>query len=68
MALLDSKAQYFARAKEIGLSAQCMSSLQSHAIETLGALAFSVGTTPGECPPQDFQQFVLDLRDQMNSC
>ena len=65
MALLDSKAQYFARAKEIGLSAQCMSSLQSHAIETLGALAFSVGTTPGECSPQDFQQFVLDKQIQL---
>ena len=60
MALLDSKAQYLARAKEIGLSTQCVSSLQAHGIETLGALAFSVGTTPGECSSQDFGQFILD--------
>jgi hypothetical protein len=60
MALLDSKAQYLARATEIGLSTQCVSALQTHGIESLGALAFAVGTTPGECSSQDFQQFILD--------
>ena len=30
-----------------------------------GALAFSVGTTPGECSSQDFQQFVLDKQIQL---
>ena len=65
MALLDSKAQYLARTKEIGLSTHCVSSLQSHGIETLGALAFAVGTTPGECSSQDFQQFILDKQIQL---
>ena len=54
MALLDSKAQYLARAKEIGISAPCVDSLHNHGIDSLGALAFAVGTTPGECSSQDF--------------
>lgn len=60
MTLLDSKAQYFARAKEIGLSMLRVDSLHAHGIDTLGALAFATGTTPGECSSQDLQQFVTD--------
>ena len=67
MALLDSKAQYLARAKEIGISAPCVDSLHNHGIDSLGALAFAVGTTPGECSSQDFQhqQFILDKQIQL---
>ena len=60
MALLDSKAQFSARAREIGLSTPCTNSLQAHGIDSLSSMAFAVGTTPGECSPQDFQQFILD--------
>ena len=60
MALLDSKAQFSARAREIGLSVPCTNSLQVHGIDSLSSMAFAVGTTPGECSPQDFQQFILD--------
>ena len=60
MALLDSKAQFSARAREIGLSTPCTNSLQAHGIDSLSSMAFAVGTTPGECSPQDFQQFLLD--------
>ena len=67
MALLDSKAHYLARAKEIGLSTPCLDSLQTHGIDSLGALAFAVGTTAGECSPQDFQQFILDKQIQLEN-
>ena len=60
MALLDSKAQFSARAREIGLSTPCVNSLQVHGIDSLSSMAFAVGTTPGECSSQDFQQFILD--------
>ena len=60
MSILDSKAQYLARAKEIGLSERCVESLHTHGIDSLGSLAFAVGTTPGECSNSDFQQFVVD--------
>ena len=60
MALLDSKAQFSARAREIGLSTSCVNSLQVHGIDSLSSMAFAVGTTPGECSSQDFQQFISD--------
>jgi len=60
MALLDSKAQFSARAREIGRSTPCVNSLQVHGIDSLNSMAFAVGTTPGECSSQDFQQFILD--------
>ena len=34
---------------------------------SLGALAFAVGTTAGECSPQDFQQFILDKQIQLEN-
>ena len=60
MALLDSKAQFQARSKDIGLSDRCSTSLRDQGIDSLGALAFAVGTTPGECSTQDFQHFIVE--------
>ena len=60
MALLDSKAQFQARSKDIGLSERCLTSLRDQGIDSLGALAFAVGTTPGECSTQDFQHFIVE--------
>ena len=60
MALLDSKAQFQARSKDIGLSDRCLASLRDQGIDSLGSLAFAVGTTPGECSTQDFQHVIVE--------
>lgn len=57
MSVLDSEAQFNARATELRLSTTCLASLKDTGLKTLGALAFAVGVTPGECTAEEFQNW-----------
>ena len=61
MSILESDAQFQARAKELKLSDNCLPSLQDQGATTLGNLAFVLGTTPGDTKPEDFERFVTNL-------
>ena len=57
MSILDSAAQFYSRANELGLSQTAIDSLKTAGISTLGHLAFAVGASPTETTPESFQLF-----------
>ena len=61
MSILDSAAQFYSRANELGLSQTAIDSLKTAGISTLGHLAFAVGASPTETTPESFQLFVESL-------
>lgn len=61
MSILESDAQFQARAEELKLPDECLKSLTDQGATTLGNLAFVLGTTPGDTRPEDFERFSARL-------
>ena len=61
MSIIDSEAQFEARAQELGLSPDCLQALHTKGVHTLGQLAFALGPTPGETKPEEVQAFLSKL-------